>query len=62
MCEKRRRHFLDLWKTTDFVINSELGHHYQQKMQSEVKRIQELRHQRQVNFLDLVKVPIVGEL
>ncbi|MCY7322990.1 MAG: DNA primase [Phormidesmis sp. CAN_BIN36] len=61
MCEKRRRHFLDLWKTTDFVINSELAHHYQQKMQSEVKRIQELKHQREVNFLDLVKVPIVGE-
>ena len=61
MCEKRRRHFLDLWKTTDFVTNSELGYHYQQKMQSEVKRIQELRHQREVNFLDLVNVPIVGE-
>ncbi|PSB20101.1 DNA primase [Phormidesmis priestleyi ULC007] len=61
MCEKRRRHFLDLWKTTDLVINAELGHHYQQKWQSEVKRIQELRHQREVNFLDLVNVPIVGE-
>ncbi len=62
MCEKRRRHFSDLWKTTDFVMNPELAHHYQQKMQSEVKRIQELRHQREVNFVDLAKVPIVGEL
>ncbi len=62
MCEKRRRHFSDLWKTTDFVTNPELAHHYQQKMQSEVKRIQELRHQREVNFVDLAKVPIVGEL
>ncbi|MCY7273383.1 MAG: toprim domain-containing protein, partial [Phormidesmis sp. CAN_BIN44] len=62
LCEKRRRHFADLWKTTDFVTNPELAHHYQQKMQSEVKRIQELRHQREVNFVDLAKVPIVGEL
>ncbi len=62
MCEKRRRHFSDLWKTTDVVINPELGHHYQQKMQAEVKRIQELKRQREVNFLDLVKAPIVGEL
>ena len=61
MCEKRRRHFLDLWKTTDLAVNSELGHYYQQKWQSEYKRIQELKHQRQVNFLDLVQVPIVGE-
>jgi DNA primase len=62
MCEKRRRHFSDLWKTTDFVTNPELAHHYQQKMQSEVKRIQELKQQREVNFVDLAKVPIVGEL
>ncbi|WP_068816412.1 DNA primase [Phormidesmis priestleyi] len=62
LCEKRRRHFSDLWKTTDFVTNPELAHHYQQKMQSEVKRIQELKHLREVNFVDLAKVPIVGEL
>jgi len=62
MCEKRRRHFVDLWKTTDIIINPELGHHYQQKMQAEVKRIQELKHLREVNFVDLAKVPIVGEL
>ncbi len=61
MCEKRRRHFLDLWKTTDLATNAELGHYYQQKGQSEYKRIQELRHQREVNFLDLVKVPIGGD-
>ncbi|MCY7275591.1 MAG: DNA primase [Phormidesmis sp. CAN_BIN44] len=62
MCEKRRRHFLDLWNTTDRVTNPELAHYYQQKWELEWKRIQELKRQREVNFVDLAKVPIVGEL
>jgi DNA primase len=61
MCEKRRRHFLDLWKTTDFVANPDLGQYYQQKVYSEDGRIKELDHQRQVQYNDLIEVPWVGE-
>jgi DNA primase len=62
MCEKRRRHFLDLFKTTDCVATPELGQYYQQKIHAEDQRIRELDRQRQVNFTDLVKVPLAGEL
>jgi DNA primase len=62
MCEKRRRHFLDLWKKTDFITNLELGQYYQQKIYAEDQRIQELDRQRQVQFSDLVQVPWVGEV
>jgi DNA primase len=61
MCEKRRRHFLDLWKTTDFVTNPDLGQYYQQKVYAEDQRIKELDRQRQVQFNDLIQVPWVGE-
>jgi DNA primase len=61
MCEKRRRHFLDLWKTTDFVANPELGQYYQQKVYSEDGRIKQLDQQRQVQYNDLIEVPWVGE-
>ncbi|MBE9031713.1 DNA primase [filamentous cyanobacterium LEGE 11480] len=61
MCEKRRRHFLDLWKTTDFVSNPDLGQYYQQKVYAEDQRIKELDHQRQVQFNDLVQMPWTGE-
>jgi DNA primase len=62
MCEKRRRHFLDLWKTTDIALNPDLGQYYQQKIYAEDQRIKELDHQRQVQFTDLVQVPWVGEV
>jgi DNA primase len=61
MCEKRRRHFLDLWKTTDFVANPDLGQYYQQKVYAEDGRIKQLDHQRQVQYNDLLEVPWVGE-
>lgn len=61
MCEKRRRHFLDLWKNTDFVTSPDLGQYYQQKVYAEDQRIRELDRQRQVNFSDLVLSPWVGE-
>lgn len=61
MCEKRRRHFLDLWKNTDCAAMPELGHYYQQKIHAEDQRIRALDRQRQVNFSDLVQVPLAGE-
>ncbi|NDJ16253.1 DNA primase [Myxacorys almedinensis] len=58
MCDKRRRHFLDLWKVTDCVATPELGQYYVQKMQAEEQRLRELDRQRRTNFVDLVKVPL----
>jgi DNA primase len=57
MCEKRRRHFLDLWKNTDFAASPDLGQYYQQKIYAEDQRIKELDRQRQVQFADLAQVP-----
>jgi DNA primase len=57
MCEKRRRHFLDLWKNTDFMANPQLSQHYQQRIYAEDLRIKDLDRQRQVQFSDLVQVP-----
>jgi DNA primase len=61
MCEKRRRHFLDLWKNTDFATSPDLGQYYQQKIYAEDQRIKELDRQRQVQFVDLVQVPWTNE-
>ncbi len=62
MCEKRRRHFLDLWKQTDFSTLPELALYYQQQMYAENQRIEAIdREQRQVTFEDLAQIPWVGE-
>jgi DNA primase len=58
MCDKRRRHFMDLWQTTDCIATPDLGQYYLQKMSAEVQRIRELDRQRQVNFADLAHVPL----
>jgi len=60
MCEKRCRHFQDLWEKTDFSASSELGLFYQQKIYTEKQRIAELDRQRQVTFTDLVQTPTPG--
>jgi DNA primase len=57
MCEKRCRHFQDLWEKTDCSAAKELGQFYQQKIYTEKQRIAELDHQRQVTFADLVQTP-----
>jgi DNA primase len=62
MCEKRRRHFLDLWQKTDCVAESALGQYYQQQVYLEDQRIRDLdQQQRQITFVDLAQVPWVGE-
>lgn len=62
MCEKRRRHFLDLWKQTDDNLTSDLAQYYQQQIYAETQRIEELdRQQRQVTFEDLAQIPWIGE-
>ncbi len=57
-CEKRARHFKDLWEKTDITANAELSEHYHKQMQSEKKRIQALDRQRQVQFNDLTDTPL----
>ncbi|WP_416674681.1 DNA primase [Egbenema bharatensis] len=62
MCEKRRRHFLELWKQTDYVNAPDLCQYYQQQIYAENQRIEELdQQQRQVTFDDLAQIPWVGE-
>jgi DNA primase len=62
MCEKRRRHFLDLWKQTDYAAAPDLAQYYQQQIYAETQRIEELdRDQRQVTFDDLAQIPWIGE-
>ena len=62
MCEKRRRHFLDLWKQTDLTIDPAQCSYLQQQVYRENQRIDELdRLQRQITFADLAQVPWVGE-
>jgi DNA primase len=62
MCEKRRRHFLELWKQTDYGVAPDLAQYYQQQIYAETQRIEELdRQQRQVTFEDLAQIPWIGE-
>ncbi len=62
MCEKRRRHFLDLWKQTDYAIAPDLAQYYQQQVYAETQRIDEIdRQQRQISFDDLAQLPWIGE-
>jgi DNA primase len=62
MCEKRCRHFQNLWEQTDCETATELSQFYWQKIQTEKCRIAELDRQRQVSFVDLVQNPSwVGE-
>ena len=58
ICEKRRRHLLDLWKSTDIVANPDLGQHYQQRIQAEDRRMLELDRLRQTQFNDLIETPL----
>jgi DNA primase len=62
MCEKRRRHFLDLWKQTDCNATPDLAQYYQQQIYAETQRIAAIdQEQRQVTFEDLAQIPWVGE-
>lgn len=59
MCEKRRRHLLDLLQSLDWAIAPDLGQTYQQKIYAEDQRIKQLEQERQVIFEDLVRVPLL---
>jgi len=59
MCEKRRRHLLDLLQSLDWATAPDLGHLYQKKIYAEDQRIKQLEQERQVMFEDLVRVPLL---
>ncbi|MDX2243150.1 MAG: DNA primase [Leptolyngbyaceae cyanobacterium bins.302] len=59
MCEKRRRHLLDLLQSLDWAETPDLGQLYQKKIYAEDQRIRQLEQERQVIFEDLVKVPLI---
>jgi DNA primase len=54
MCEKRYRHFRDLWAQTEVSSDAALRQYYQQQMYVEKHRIAELDRQRSISFEDLV--------
>lgn len=61
-CEKRRRHFLELWQSTDWAAEPALAQHYQQQVYLENQRIAVLdREQRLTTFADLAQLPWIGE-
>lgn len=61
LCEKRYRHFLNLWAATDSSQSPEQHAYYQSQIYAEKRRIQALDEERQVSFADLVSVPWVGD-
>ncbi len=54
LCEKRYRHFLDLWQQTDSATEPELAQFYYQSLYTEQRRLQKLDRQRQFSLTDLV--------
>jgi DNA primase len=61
LCEKRYRHFLNLWSQADFKTSSEQMAYFQSQIYAEKRRIEELEKDRQATFEDLVHIPWVGE-
>ncbi len=61
LCEKRYRHFLQLWSDGDCTQSPEQQTRYQTQIYAEKKRISELEKERQTTFEDLAKLPWVGE-
>jgi DNA primase len=61
MCEKRYRHFSDLWQQTDLTAAPELSKYYHKQMYAEKKRIEELDRQRCITFAELAQSPWVGD-
>lgn len=53
MCEKREKHWLDLFKTKDVIADPAFGHHCQAQIQQEKQRKAEIQKLIEVNYLDL---------
>ena len=54
LCEKRYRHFLDLWQQTDSATEPELAQFYYQSLYTEQRQLQIIDRQRQFALTDLV--------
>jgi len=61
LCEKRYRHFLNLWSQADCSTSAEQMAYFQTQIYAEKRRIEELEKDRQATFEDLVHIPWVGE-
>ena len=61
LCEKRYRHFLNLWSQADCNTSSEQMAYFQSQIYAEKRRIEALEKDRQATFEDLVHIPWVGE-
>ncbi len=61
LCEKRYRHFLNLWSQADCDASAEQMAYYQSQIYAEKRRIEALEKDRQATFEDLVHIPWVGE-
>lgn len=60
LCEKRYRHFLQLWSDGDGIHPPEQQAYYQNQVYAEKRRMAELEKERQTTFEDLVRMPWVG--
>ncbi|HHP7243193.1 MAG TPA: DNA primase, partial [Elainellaceae cyanobacterium] len=56
MCEKRYRHFRDLWTQTKISAEPDLCRYYQQQIYAEKHRIAELDQHRSISFEDLFQI------
>jgi len=54
LCEKRYRHFLELWQQTDPTTQPEQAQFYYQSLYTEQRRLQKLDRQRQFSLTDLL--------
>jgi DNA primase len=62
LCEKRCRHFLNLWEKLDRTTSPDQSLFLQQQIYAEKQRIAELdQQQRHTTFTDLAQIPWVGE-
>ena len=61
MCEKRCQHFQRLWQETDLASEGDLAQLYQEQIEAEKRRMQQLDEQAAATFEDLAKVAWVGE-
>ncbi|WP_204141440.1 DNA primase [Halomicronema sp. CCY15110] len=60
LCEKRYRHFLQLWTESDHTQAADQLAYYQNQIYAEKRRIAELEKERQTTFEDLARLPWVG--
>jgi len=59
LCEKRYRHFLQLWTASDPAQAADQQVYYQNQIYAEKRRIAELEKERQTTFADLARLPWV---